>query len=71
MNKCPKSFLGTHKWVTERRLTGAGKIFVYKLKTPECELCGELQVPVAQLDEHIPAKDKDTGSNPVRDAQST
>ncbi len=44
--KCEKGFLGMHKWQTERRLTGAGKILIIKLDPPICEYCGKEKVSV-------------------------
>jgi hypothetical protein len=44
--KCPKGLFGYHKWLTEKRLSGAGKIFVYKLDPPICEYCGMKKVSV-------------------------
>jgi hypothetical protein len=37
--KCPKGLFGKHKWITEKRLTAAGKVFIVKLVSPVCEYC--------------------------------
>ena len=51
-NKCKGNKFGTHYWISERRVSGAGKIFVTKLDIPECYNCGEKKyVPVVQRTE--------------------
>jgi hypothetical protein len=43
MRECKSkySMFGHHKWLTERKVSGAGRTFIYKLNPPICEYCGE------------------------------
>lgn len=38
--RCIRGPIGLHRWVSEHRVSGAGKTFVTKLNPKICEYCG-------------------------------